>query len=217
MKQLDIACRLTRPMGGRTCRRRSQLALPLDDAATEQQSSLIAIAEPYTYAVSRRELQPTPFSEIRTRCVPAPAGSGGDGAAILFRRPEGADSGRPWRDHPSAEDTRPAGRTSRTSWHDGRTSCSDNPPLRGPSSATLAAGGGWPGGIDPCERVRADCGRRAGPIFNGGAVFEAPPRRWLEFLEGARFESSRQNLPEMTTFLKRCFSDTAHASAPMIR
>ena len=40
---------------------------------------------------------------------------------------------------------------------------------------------------------------------------------WLEFLEGPRFESSRQNLPEMTTFLKRYFSDTANASAPMSR
>ena len=46
---------------------------------------------------------------------------------------------------------------------------------------------------------------------------KAKAMRWLEFLEGPRFESSRQNLPEMTTFLKRYFSDTANASAPMIR
>ena len=41
--------------------------------------------------------------------------------------------------------------------------------------------------------------------------------RWLEFLEGPRFESSRQNLPEMATFLKRYFYDTANASASVIR
>ena len=40
---------------------------------------------------------------------------------------------------------------------------------------------------------------------------------WLEFLEGARFESSRQNLPEMRTFLKRCFYDTANAPPSVIR
>ena len=42
-------------------------------------------------------------------------------------------------------------------------------------------------------------------------------RGWLEFLEGARFESSRQNLPKMRTFLARYFSDTANASASVIR
>ena len=40
---------------------------------------------------------------------------------------------------------------------------------------------------------------------------------WLEILEGPRFESSRQNLPEMATFWTRFISDTANASPPMIR
>ena len=54
-------------------------------------------------------------------------------------------------------------------------------------------------------------------LLSAGGVAESPRRWWLEFLEGPRFESSRQNMPEMTTFLKRYFSDTANALAPVIR
>ena len=43
------------------------------------------------------------------------------------------------------------------------------------------------------------------------------PFRWLKCWEGPKFESSRQNLPEMRAFWKRYFSDTANTSAPMIR
>ena len=66
------------------------------------------------------------------------------------------------------------------------------------------------------NRLDAAWTRRAQPH---APEHEPPARslRWLEFLEGARFESSRQNLPEMRTFLARYFSDTANASASVIR